>query len=73
MQTFRFRLAIPATDYLRYYQGVVRNVSVTSYEGKRIVFPAEHLRPYVTHAGVQGEFELTFDAQHKFVALHRIS
>lgn len=72
MQTLRFKLAIPAADYLRYYQGVARNVSVTSHEGQRIEFPAERLRPYVTHAGVQGEFELTFDTQHKFVALRRI-
>lgn len=72
MHTIRFKLAIPATDYLHYYKGLARNISVTGNDGRRIEFPAEHLRPFVTHAGIQGEFELSFDTQQKFVALRRI-
>ena len=68
----RFKLFIPADRILSYYQGIAKSVSVISYEGQRIEFPAEHLRPFLSHDGVMGEFELEFDEQHRFVALHKL-
>ena len=71
-QRARFDLNIPAEQILAYYQGLARQVSVLSYDGQRIEFPAEKLRPFLDHRGVQGVFELEFDEQHRFVTLHRI-
>ena len=68
----RFKLFIPADRILSYYQGAAKSVSVMSYEGKRIEFPAEKLRPFLSHDGVMGEFELEYDANKRFVALHRL-
>jgi hypothetical protein len=41
-------------------------------DGSRIKFPAEHLRPFVMHDGVQGRFELVFDDNNRFIALRKI-
>ncbi len=68
----RFDINIPAEQMLAYYQGIAREVSVMSYDGRRIEFPADKLRPFMDHQGVRGVFELEFDDQHRFVALHRI-
>ena len=72
MNEARFFLNIPARDYLTYYQGRVRNVLVTAFDGRRIQFPAERLRPFVTATGVQGEFILHFDEQNRFAGLERV-
>lgn len=71
-QRARFDINIPAEQILAYYQGVARQVSIVSYDGRRIEFPAEKLRPYLDHQGVHGVFELEFDSNHRFIALHRI-
>lgn len=72
MNQVRFYLNISRDKYLRYYQGSARSVSVRSVDGRRIQFPAEHLRQFVTHEGVYGEFVLVFDSNNKFVGLKRI-
>ncbi len=71
-QRVRFDINIPAEQILAYYQGIARQVSVVAYDGRRIEFPAERLRPYLDHRGVKGVFELEFDEDHRFVALHKI-
>ena len=72
MPSIRFRLDISPESYLAYYQGAARNVVATGRDGRRIQFPADRLRPFVTHDGVRGEFELEFDANNKFVAMRRV-
>ena len=69
---FRFRLAIPADDYLAYYQGAAQNVVVEMASGQRLQFPAEALRPFVSHDGVYGEFVLRVDANHKLQSVERV-
>ena len=71
-QRVRFNMNIPAEQILAYYQGAARQVSVQALDGRRIEFPAEKLRPFLNHNGVYGVFELEFDDNHRFVALHRI-
>jgi hypothetical protein len=68
----RFYLDLSPERYLHYYRGAARSVSVQSLEGRRVEFPAEHLRPFVTREGVQGLFALQFDSNNRFVALKRI-
>ena len=71
-QRARFDINIPAEQILAYYQGIARQVSVTAYDGRRIEFPADKLRPFVNSSGVRGVFEPEFDEHHRFVALHCI-
>lgn len=72
MNEIRFYLNLTAERYLHYYQGAAKAVSVVSVDGRRLQFPAEHLRPFVTHNGVQGEFVLQFDSRNKFLGLKRL-
>lgn len=68
----RFALHIPAAEILAYYQGVAKQVSVVCYDGRRIEFSAEKLRPFITESGVYGEFEMEFDQKHRFIGLYRM-
>lgn len=68
----RFYLSLSAEKYLNYYQGAASVVSVLSHDGRRVEFPAEHLRRFVSHDGVYGEFALRFDANNRFHSLQRV-
>ena len=72
MTEYRFHLAISADDYLAYYQGAAQHVVVELASGQRLQFPAESLRPFVSHGGVHGEFVLRVDANNKLQALARV-
>ncbi len=73
MSRIRFRLNLPAETYRRYYQGEANMVQVKSLDGQRLRFPAAILRPYLSHAGVSGLFELKFDENRRFVSLQRLA
>jgi len=53
-------------------KGIVKNIQVTSTDGRTIRFPASKLRPYLTHSGISGEFTMRFDRNNKFVELIKI-
>lgn len=73
MSKLRFHLTISAQEYLAYYAGEAETVSTLSHDGRRIEFPAEHLRPFVNHGGIQGLFEIEFDENRRFVALRQLN
>lgn len=72
MQTLRFQLRLDAQDFLPYYSGRVKFISVVADDGRRIEFPAEHLRPFVSHDGIEGYFEIEFDDYNKIKSLRRL-
>lgn len=72
MTKVQFSLYLSSEQYLAYYQGAAKYVSVMANNGQRIEFPAEHLRPYLSHNGISGCFEIEFDQQRRFVALRAI-
>ena len=71
--TLRFQLNISAEQYEAYYRGSVQFVRTNTLDGRTIRFPANILRPYLSHTGIQGLFEISFDAENRFSALKRIS
>lgn len=71
-QKVHFSLYIPYDDYLAYYQGSVKRVSVKAYDGRRIEFPAGMLQRHLTREGIRGHFELEFDNNNKLIELRRI-
>ncbi|MCU7835132.1 MAG: DUF2835 domain-containing protein [gamma proteobacterium symbiont of Taylorina sp.] len=73
MNEIRFRIAIDAQEYLRYYQGAVDSVQVVTTDGRRIQFPASALQKYVDRFGVNGSFRIVFDKDNKLVSIDRIS
>jgi len=72
-RSLRFRLDIPAEEYLYYYRGTAREVLATTEDGLRVRFPAGALQPHVTHDGIHGWFEIEFDADHRLRGLHRVA
>ncbi len=72
MQRMRFSLNISAEQYQSYYVGSARFVRVETDDGRSLKFPAAELRRFVTHDGIQGRFEITFDKQQKLLGLERI-
>lgn len=73
MQEILVDLAIPADEYLRYYQGGVNAVRVRARDGRMVQFPARFLRGFVGHDGVHGSFVLRCDADHRLIAMERIA
>lgn len=69
---FRFSLQISQEQFLRYYQGSAGAVQVYSECGQRLRFPASRLRPFLTHSGIQGRFQLTVTAGNRFVELKKL-
>ena len=70
--SIRIRLAISAEDYLAYYQGSARVVVARSEDNRTVRFPASAIRKFVTHDGVFGDFEITFDENKKLIAIHKL-
>jgi hypothetical protein len=69
--TLRFRLNISRSEALKYYQGKASTVIVQAHNGQRVQFPAEHIRPFIDHLGVNGFFKIEFDAHNKLLAVTR--
>ncbi|MDH5570246.1 MAG: DUF2835 domain-containing protein [Gammaproteobacteria bacterium] len=73
MGCIRFTINLSVESYRHYYSGHARFIQVQGHDGRRLRFPAEKLRPYLSHRGVYGEFELEFDENNKFISLRRCS
>lgn len=73
MNEIRFRIAISAQEYLRFYQGDVDSVRIKTVDGRVIQFPAGALQKYVDQFGVNGSFRIIYDENNKLVCLERVS
>lgn len=71
--TAEFLLSINPKEYLKYYQGNVRWISVESTQGLIIRFPANLLTPYVTHKGITGAFVLSYWPSGKVQSLEKLA
>jgi len=70
---YRFSIQISQDQFLRYYQGSAGAVQVYSECGQRLRFPASRLRPFLTHSGISGRFQLTVNAENRFIELKKLS
>jgi hypothetical protein len=68
----RFSLRLSRDQAMQYYQGTARFVIVTAENGQRLQFPAEHIRPFIDHNGVNGIFQIEFDSNNKLLGLKRV-
>ncbi len=61
-------------DQLRaVYQGHANRIMLRSRDGRRVSLPAHHLRPFLTHHGVQGAFVMDFSPAGELLALRRLA
>ena len=72
-KTVRFKLNISRDEALRYYHGTARNVIVQAENGQRLQFPAEHIRQFIDHLGVNGVFSIRFNEDNKLIDFQRVS
>jgi hypothetical protein len=66
---YYFSIYLTSAEFLPYYQGRVQAIVVRTERGERIQFPAMHLRPYLTAAGIRGRFCME-TRDNKFLSLH---
>ena len=71
-QIIRFKLSLSPEQFLQVYQGIAKNVTTRTDDGQVIQFPAQHIKPFLTHAGIHGYFEMTFSPEHKFIGIKRL-
>ena len=67
-----FRLAISAEEYLAYYRGSAQEVVARSDDNRIVRFPASAIREFVTHDGIYGSFEITFDENNKLIGVRPV-
>lgn len=72
-RTFRFYLQLTPAECRQYYEGFYKSIQVIAQTGQRIQFPAEHIRKFVTTAGISGLFELKLELNNKFKSLEKVS
>jgi len=72
MPALVFELHLTPDQILAYYRGQSRAVQARARTGQLVQFPASALQRHITAEGIHGVFRIEFDAQHKFVALHRV-
>ncbi|HRF43346.1 MAG TPA: DUF2835 family protein [Candidatus Competibacteraceae bacterium] len=71
IETVYFRLNLTVEQMHSYYQGVASQVIVRANDGRRVQFPAQWLRRFVTTGGVNGQFEMRFGDDRKLIGLRR--
>ena len=71
MQYF-FSIHMSAKQFKPYYEGKIQAIIVTCSAGKRIQFPAMHLRKYIQSSGINGYFCLE-TKNNKFVSLTKLT
>lgn len=70
-QIIRFSLQLSNDQFLKFYQGVANNVTVTAEDGRRISFPARNILSFLTKDGIRGYFEMELTAENKFVSIKK--
>jgi hypothetical protein len=66
-------IALSAERLRAIYQGRANRILLQSRDGRRVSLPAHHVRPFLTHEGVYGAFELEFSAAGELVNLRRLN
>ena len=72
MPLVRVNLNINRDEMLRWYSGGAHHVNALALDGRRVQFPVDLIRPYITHDGVQGAFEIEFSPEGKFQSIRRL-
>jgi hypothetical protein len=65
-------LRITADAYQRMYSGDARSVVARDRSGQTIQFPADSLRPFVTHDGISGTFVIRVDKDNRLASIRRL-
>jgi hypothetical protein len=73
MPEYQFHLNFSPDEFVDYYRGAARHVLVRCSTGQTVQFPASLLQKFVAPTGIQGDFVLTCDENHKCISLERLA
>ena len=65
-------IALSAERLRVLYQGRANRIQALSRDGRRVSIPAHHFRPFLTHEGIYGSFELQFNGEGELLSLRRL-
>ena len=71
MQKICVSLNISPERYLAFYRGTAKIIIATAEDGRRVQFPVNVVRKFVTREGIRGRFVIVFDDQNKFKSIER--
>ncbi|MAA65513.1 MAG: hypothetical protein CL581_12125 [Alteromonadaceae bacterium] len=72
MKSIIVDIAIGPQEWLKLYEGVARDVSTVSRDGRTVRFPARILSRFALRDGVNGSFQINFDDTGKFHSVERL-
>lgn len=72
-QSIHFSIKLSYEKYFEFYQGYADQVLVRATDGRKIRFPAEILKPYLTREGINGDFIIHFDRNNKYQSLQKLA
>lgn len=72
-QGIPFNINLSYEKFFEVYKGHAKYVVVKAIDGRTLQFPAEILKPYLTHTGIQGRFIIYFDDKNKFKSLEKMN
>lgn len=72
MRSIVVQLHISSDEFQRLYEGTAKEVVARSIDGLRVRFPANILRPFITHAGISGRFSIHFNNDNRFQGIDKI-
>ena len=58
---------------MRYYRGEALAVFVVTDSGQSLQFPALHIRRFIDQQGINGRFQIRFDANNKLKSIEKIA
>jgi hypothetical protein len=65
-------IALSAERVQAIYSGHANRIMAQSRDGRRVSLPAHHFRPFLTHTGIHGSFELEFSLEGELLSLRRL-
>jgi len=69
---YRFYMSLNRDKYMEYYAGQASCIRVRTEEGPTIQFPASVVKPWITHHGIDGYFQIEFDENHKLIEMKKL-
>lgn len=73
MSSIVVTLAISTQEFSQLYRGEAHNVICRAKDGRTVQFPASHLRQFLTHDGIYGDFKIYFSRQNRFLKIEKLS
>ncbi len=66
-----FSLHVGREQAMRYYRGEALAVFVVTDSGQSLQFPASHIRRFIDQNGINGHFQIHFDANNKLKSIEK--